>query len=784
MHRDLKSANIFLIKDKNQCKIGDMNVSKVIKEKLLRTQTGTPYYASPEVWMDKPYSFKSDLWSIGCIIYELCELKTPFSGENIDDLFINVCRGKIERINKVYSDDLWKMINMLLQVDVEKRVDCDKFLNCELLRKKIDEMKKNENLENPDFCNQGNIFLSCDKGGELLDTIKLDDIKDIKSILPNKKNYDSSTAESFIKNLSNFSHDKNFSNDKNINNDMNYNITDKDKKGNEKENGNENKLLFKEIRKELEYMKLKEEMRKKEKKENLEKKLKNEKNNKEKNIIKEKIKLSENKLKSENNKKNLELNLKNFKLKNNKNRNIIPFNFNKKIKFIKRNQIKNLFNNNSISKLSLITNPNANSIKINDIDNYFTKNQSSVRYNQDIRDKYLELKLNLNSPSSVKKINKKSQSFSHLKIFQNNSNISFKIISKPHATLSINTNNGNINDKSNPYINEKEMAKTNILNYITSINSDDNDNNYNNQFKYSSNSISNLKKNYNFDFKKDNTKYYYSYNKGVKSTPDLGQLATLTKIPRKKTIRKTDIKINFNFIPNNYINNLNNNRYPAENMPNLINNNKNMISGFNSTKNNTIKVSSSFKNYFPFPKKTKNIFDKIDIGNKSNYYSNKNTYHNLQINIPIKSGIQRKLTEINIEKKINQFKNELNRNKFNSLEKYELENPGAINYDIKNNVKRNIKDNILTKKNNIYMKRYNNIGMRNEKQSFLRAVKKESINKLLSEIKSNRTNNKYYNYHVQKYPATKIKSSSNSFKMFNGNSCLNIPIKTKQFLHN
>ena len=68
MHRDLKSANIFLSKNKLECKLGDMNVSKVIKEKVLRTQTGTPYYASPEVSRDEPYSYKSDFWSIGCVI--------------------------------------------------------------------------------------------------------------------------------------------------------------------------------------------------------------------------------------------------------------------------------------------------------------------------------------------------------------------------------------------------------------------------------------------------------------------------------------------------------------------------------------------------------------------------------------------------------------------------------------------------------------------------------------------------------------------------------------------
>ena len=63
-----------MVKDRHQCKIGDMNVSKVIKEKALTTQMGTRYNASPEVWNDNPYSYKSDLWSIGCVVYELCAI--------------------------------------------------------------------------------------------------------------------------------------------------------------------------------------------------------------------------------------------------------------------------------------------------------------------------------------------------------------------------------------------------------------------------------------------------------------------------------------------------------------------------------------------------------------------------------------------------------------------------------------------------------------------------------------------------------------------------------------
>ena len=188
MHRDLKSANIFLVKDKHQCKIGDMNVSKVIKEKALTTQTGTPYYASPEVWKDNPYSYKSDLWSIGCVIYELCALRPPFQGKDLDELYENVCKGKPERINQMYSEELWKMIMMLLQVDVDKRVDCNQFLNSECIKRKIEEMKNDPSLYIESFIydkNRENI------DDYLLKTIKFNDIKEIKAQLPTKKNYNS-----------------------------------------------------------------------------------------------------------------------------------------------------------------------------------------------------------------------------------------------------------------------------------------------------------------------------------------------------------------------------------------------------------------------------------------------------------------------------------------------------------------------------------------------------------------------------------------------------------------
>jgi NIMA (never in mitosis gene a)-related kinase len=67
-----------------------MNVSKLAKKGLLMTQTGTPYYASPEVWKDLPYDNKSDIWSLGCVVYEMCALKPPFRADDMEGLFNKV----------------------------------------------------------------------------------------------------------------------------------------------------------------------------------------------------------------------------------------------------------------------------------------------------------------------------------------------------------------------------------------------------------------------------------------------------------------------------------------------------------------------------------------------------------------------------------------------------------------------------------------------------------------------------------------------------------------------
>ena len=94
MHRDLKSANVFLFAH-GEAKLGDLNVSKVVEKGLAYTQTGTPYYASPEVWRDEPYGPKSDIWSLGCVVYEMVSLKPPFRAEDMQGLYKKVIKGSV-----------------------------------------------------------------------------------------------------------------------------------------------------------------------------------------------------------------------------------------------------------------------------------------------------------------------------------------------------------------------------------------------------------------------------------------------------------------------------------------------------------------------------------------------------------------------------------------------------------------------------------------------------------------------------------------------------------------
>ena len=151
LHRDLKSANVFLFKD-GTAKLGDLNVSKITTRGLGYTQTGTPYYASPEVWKDKPYNLKSDIWSLGCVFYELIMLTTPFKGKSMKDLYEKVKKGDYPQIPNYFSPKFQIVIDQILKIKPEDRPNAGDILNMPEIMGKIEELEIfkdiNKNEEN------------------------------------------------------------------------------------------------------------------------------------------------------------------------------------------------------------------------------------------------------------------------------------------------------------------------------------------------------------------------------------------------------------------------------------------------------------------------------------------------------------------------------------------------------------------------------------------------------------------------------------------------------------
>ena len=173
LHRDIKSANIFFSKD--VAKLGDLNISKLLKEEFAMTQTGTPYYACPEVWSEEPYGPKGDVWSLGIVLYEMCCFEPPFKAKEFKGLYKKIMAGDYSRLPVVYSNNLGYLIGRCLVVDSKKRASVDELL--EMNEFKVFAKKEVE-------------LAGDDLEDEFLKTIKLPkNLKELNGVLPDS-NYD------------------------------------------------------------------------------------------------------------------------------------------------------------------------------------------------------------------------------------------------------------------------------------------------------------------------------------------------------------------------------------------------------------------------------------------------------------------------------------------------------------------------------------------------------------------------------------------------------------------
>ncbi|XP_073651232.1 serine/threonine-protein kinase Nek3 isoform X4 [Tursiops truncatus] len=116
LHRDIKSKNIFLTQN-GKVKLGDFGSARLLSSPMAFacTYVGTPYYVPPEIWENMPYNNKSDIWSLGCILYELCTLKHPFQANSWKSLILKICQGSMSPLPSHYSYELQHLIKQMFK---------------------------------------------------------------------------------------------------------------------------------------------------------------------------------------------------------------------------------------------------------------------------------------------------------------------------------------------------------------------------------------------------------------------------------------------------------------------------------------------------------------------------------------------------------------------------------------------------------------------------------------------------------------------------------------------
>ncbi|OCT57370.1 serine/threonine-protein kinase Nek11 [Xenopus laevis] len=129
LHRDLKTKNVFL--KNGTVKIGDFGVSRILSmpSDMATTFTGTPHYMSPEVHAHYGYNAKSDIWSLGCILYEICALRHAFDSPNWIKLVSQIVEGPCPSLPKQYSAELNDILKRVLNKDPQQRPSASEILH-------------------------------------------------------------------------------------------------------------------------------------------------------------------------------------------------------------------------------------------------------------------------------------------------------------------------------------------------------------------------------------------------------------------------------------------------------------------------------------------------------------------------------------------------------------------------------------------------------------------------------------------------------------------------------
>jgi len=148
LHRDIKAQNVFLTNGTRLIQIGDFGISRrlIATNEKAHTVIGTPYYLSPEIVSNLPYGYESDIWALGCLLYELCTLRHPFSAKNLQHLALKITTGKYTPVSAIYPRDLRLLVNKMLEHDPKRRPRAAQIVRMPYVRDAMHSLKERDGL--------------------------------------------------------------------------------------------------------------------------------------------------------------------------------------------------------------------------------------------------------------------------------------------------------------------------------------------------------------------------------------------------------------------------------------------------------------------------------------------------------------------------------------------------------------------------------------------------------------------------------------------------------------
>eukprot|EP00927_Polykrikos_kofoidii_P017269 TRINITY_DN17840_c5_g1_i1.p1 TRINITY_DN17840_c5_g1~~TRINITY_DN17840_c5_g1_i1.p1 ORF type:complete len:992 (-),score=226.11 TRINITY_DN17840_c5_g1_i1:53-3028(-) len=138
LHRDLKPSNLFLTQN-GDLRVGDFGIAKALEgtADFAKSFVGTPYYISPEVMQEMPYSWPADVWSLGCILFQMCALRVPFEAREFTTLAAKINEGEIPRLPPPYSEPLRQLCGEMMCRSAEARLTVNQVIDSAVIQEGV-----------------------------------------------------------------------------------------------------------------------------------------------------------------------------------------------------------------------------------------------------------------------------------------------------------------------------------------------------------------------------------------------------------------------------------------------------------------------------------------------------------------------------------------------------------------------------------------------------------------------------------------------------------------------